>query len=106
VGDGAYQRPGADQTNPETALTALERAAAEFLRSVPIDDSNLDVIFTIHNRDKTTSLFMTIGFRDPVHFGSSKAEQHIRAFMKACPDSLEIYPYAVGPNSPVQKDAT
>src|SRR5258708_11163030 len=33
-GDGAYQRPGADQTNPETALTALERAAAEFLRSV------------------------------------------------------------------------
>ena len=33
-GDGAYQRPGADSTNPETALTALERAAAEFLRSV------------------------------------------------------------------------
>ena len=33
-GDGAYQRPGADVADPETALTALERAAAEFLRSV------------------------------------------------------------------------
>ena len=32
AGDGAYQRPGADSSNPETALTALERAAAEFLR--------------------------------------------------------------------------
>ena len=34
AGDGAYQRPGADTTDPETALTALERAAAEFLRRV------------------------------------------------------------------------
>ena len=34
AGDGAYQRAGADATNPETALTALERAAAEFLRRV------------------------------------------------------------------------
>ena len=34
AGDGAYQRPGADTTNPETALAALERAAAEFLRRV------------------------------------------------------------------------
>ena len=33
-GDGAYQRPGADQTSPEMALAALERAAAEFLRTV------------------------------------------------------------------------
>ncbi|HEV3142050.1 MAG TPA: hypothetical protein VGY57_16100 [Vicinamibacterales bacterium] len=33
-GDGAYQRPGADTTDPEAALTALERAAAEFLRGV------------------------------------------------------------------------
>ena len=33
-GDGAYQRPGAEATDPETALAALERAAAEFLRSV------------------------------------------------------------------------
>jgi transcriptional regulator of arginine metabolism len=33
-GDGAYQRPGAEASDPETALTALERAAAEFLRSV------------------------------------------------------------------------
>src|SRR6266571_8634690 len=32
-GDGAYQRPGAEATNPETALAALERAASEFLRS-------------------------------------------------------------------------
>src|SRR6059058_4843318 len=32
AGDGAYQRPGAETTNPETALTALERATAEFLR--------------------------------------------------------------------------
>jgi transcriptional regulator of arginine metabolism len=32
-GDGAYQRPGADAPNPETALTVLERTAAEFLRS-------------------------------------------------------------------------
>src|ERR1700722_13150917 len=31
-GDGAYQRAGLDTTNPETALAALERAAAEFLR--------------------------------------------------------------------------
>jgi len=34
AGDGAYQRPGVDATNPETALNALERAAAEFLRRV------------------------------------------------------------------------
>jgi transcriptional regulator of arginine metabolism len=34
AGDGAYQRPGADVSNPETALTALARAAAEFLRRV------------------------------------------------------------------------
>jgi len=34
AGDGAYQRLGADTTNPETALTALERAAGEFLRRV------------------------------------------------------------------------
>jgi transcriptional regulator of arginine metabolism len=34
AGDGAYQRPGADTTNPETALAALERASAEFLRRV------------------------------------------------------------------------
>ena len=33
-GDGAYQRPGADALNPEAALAALERAAAEFLRNV------------------------------------------------------------------------
>src|SRR5579872_3299297 len=34
AGDGAYQRPGVDSTNPVTALTALERATAEFLRRV------------------------------------------------------------------------
>ena len=34
AGDGAYQRPGVDAPNPETALVALERAAAEFLRRV------------------------------------------------------------------------
>src|SRR3954471_21707050 len=34
AGDGAYQRPGADTSNPETALTALERAAGEFLSRV------------------------------------------------------------------------
>jgi transcriptional regulator of arginine metabolism len=34
AGDGAYQRLGTDAINPETALTALERAAAEFLRRV------------------------------------------------------------------------
>jgi transcriptional regulator of arginine metabolism len=33
-GDGAYQRPGAEAPNPETALTALERAANEFLRRI------------------------------------------------------------------------
>src|SRR4029453_9977673 len=33
-GDGAYQRPGAEATNPETALAALERAANEFLRRI------------------------------------------------------------------------
>src|ERR1700716_594883 len=32
-GDGAYQRPGAEATDPETALVALERAAVGFLRS-------------------------------------------------------------------------
>ena len=32
AGDGAYQRPGVDTTSPKTARTALERAAAEFLR--------------------------------------------------------------------------
>jgi len=34
AGDGAYQRPGAEATNPETALAALERATAEFMRNV------------------------------------------------------------------------
>jgi len=34
AGDGAYQRPGEEAPNPETALSALERAASEFLRSV------------------------------------------------------------------------
>src|ERR1700730_7891686 len=34
AGDGAYQRPGVDTSNPETALTALERAAAEFLSRI------------------------------------------------------------------------
>ena len=34
AGDGAYRRPGAEVANPETALTALERATAEFLRRV------------------------------------------------------------------------
>jgi len=34
AGDGAYQRPGEGVLNPETALAALERAAAEFLRNV------------------------------------------------------------------------
>jgi transcriptional regulator of arginine metabolism len=33
-GDGAYQLPGADAPNPESALSALERAAADFLRNV------------------------------------------------------------------------
>ncbi len=34
AGDGAYQRPGVEGSSPETALTALERAAAEFLRTI------------------------------------------------------------------------
>ena len=34
AGDGAYQRSGADAANPETALGALEHAAAEFLRTI------------------------------------------------------------------------
>ena len=34
AGDGAYQRSGLDTPTPETALLALERAAAEFLRRV------------------------------------------------------------------------
>jgi transcriptional regulator of arginine metabolism len=34
AGDGAYQRPGATQVNPETALSALAHAAAEFIRRV------------------------------------------------------------------------
>jgi len=34
AGDGAYQRPGVDTSNPEAALTTLERAAAEFLNRV------------------------------------------------------------------------
>jgi transcriptional regulator of arginine metabolism len=34
AGDGAYQRPGTETPNPETALTLLERAANEFVRSV------------------------------------------------------------------------
>jgi len=34
AGDGDYQRAGADTTNPETALSALERAAAEFIRNI------------------------------------------------------------------------
>jgi transcriptional regulator of arginine metabolism len=32
--DGAYARPGADAEAPATALTALERSAADFLRTV------------------------------------------------------------------------
>ena len=34
AGDGAYQRAGVTTPNPETALSALERAAAEYLRRV------------------------------------------------------------------------
>jgi len=34
AGDGAYQRPGIETPNPETALAALERATGEFLRRV------------------------------------------------------------------------
>ena len=34
AGDGADQRAGADATNPETALSALERATAEFVRNI------------------------------------------------------------------------
>src|SRR5215468_1641241 len=34
AGDGAYQRPGVEAANPQTALAALERATAEFLRRV------------------------------------------------------------------------
>ncbi len=34
AGDGAYQRPGAETTNPATALNALEHATAEYLRRV------------------------------------------------------------------------
>lgn len=34
AGDGAYQRPGAETTSPETSRVALGRAAAEFLRRV------------------------------------------------------------------------
>jgi len=34
AGDGAYQRPGVEVSNPERALSALERAAVGFLRSV------------------------------------------------------------------------
>src|SRR6266550_597937 len=33
AGDGAYQRPGVDVIRPANARTALEHAAAEFLRS-------------------------------------------------------------------------
>jgi transcriptional regulator of arginine metabolism len=33
-GDGAYQRPGVETPNPESALAALERATFEFLRRV------------------------------------------------------------------------
>ena len=34
AGDGAYQRPGLETANPETVLTALERAAAEFVQAI------------------------------------------------------------------------
>ena len=34
AGDGAYQRPGVEAANPQTALVALERATTEFLRRV------------------------------------------------------------------------
>jgi transcriptional regulator of arginine metabolism len=33
-GDGAYQRSGGELPNPQTALTALERATADYLRRV------------------------------------------------------------------------
>jgi transcriptional regulator of arginine metabolism len=33
-GDGAYQRPGVETSNPQTALAALERATADYLRRV------------------------------------------------------------------------
>src|SRR3954464_6443281 len=34
AGDGAYQRQGVDASSPETTLSALEHAAAEFLRRI------------------------------------------------------------------------
>src|SRR4051812_26627331 len=33
-GDGAYQRPGVEAVSPATVLSALERAATEFLRGI------------------------------------------------------------------------
>jgi len=33
-GDGAYQRPGVELPNPQSALAALERATADYLRRV------------------------------------------------------------------------
>jgi len=34
AGDGAYQRPGLETASPETVLSALERAAAEFVHAI------------------------------------------------------------------------
>lgn len=34
AGDGAYQRPGVEASNPEAVLSALEQAAAQFVRRV------------------------------------------------------------------------
>lgn len=34
AGHGAYQRPGVDAVDPDTVLSALQRAAAEFLRRI------------------------------------------------------------------------
>jgi transcriptional regulator of arginine metabolism len=34
AGDGAYRPPGAEDASPRTVLSALERAAGEFLRQV------------------------------------------------------------------------
>jgi len=34
AGDGAYQRPGVEMSNPQTTLNALAHAASEFMRRV------------------------------------------------------------------------
>src|SRR5688572_22184775 len=55
---------------------------AEFLCGITINHGDFNILFTIHNRNLVAGLLTAIGIRDPIHYGSSKAEKDIGPSLK------------------------